>query len=161
MAVDYGLSIGMDKTDLILALLMVQFIGFPSALIFGKVAQVWHPKTGIYICIGTYIVAIIWAAFMQYGYEFYVLAGLIGIVQGGIQALSRSYFATLIPQSRAGEFFGFYNLLGKFAGLLGPLFIAAFGYMSGSSRIGIASLLILFLAGGLLLSRVKPEAVRS
>ena len=155
MAVDYGLSIGIGAGDLIGALLLVQFIGFPAALIMGKIAKRFSPKTGIYICIVVYLVVIAFAAKMSSGKEFYVLAALIGLVQGGIQSLSRSFYARLTPKDRSGEFFGLYNLLGKFSGILGPIMVGQIGLLSGNSRIGIISISLLFLAGGIILSRCR------
>ncbi|OIP53473.1 MAG: MFS transporter, partial [Helicobacteraceae bacterium CG2_30_36_10] len=121
MAVDYGMALGFDSTNLILSLLMVQFIGFPATLLFAKLAQKWDTKKAIYLAIVMYIFIIFWAYRMQEVYEFYILALMIALVQGGIQALSRSYYSKMIPQEHSAEFFGFYNFLGKFAAILGPL----------------------------------------
>jgi UMF1 family MFS transporter len=155
MAVDYGLSIGIGAGDLIGALLLVQFIGFPAAILMGKIARRFSPKTGIYICIGVYLIVIMLAAKMSSGREFYVLAGMIGLVQGGIQSLSRSFYARLTPKDRSGEFFGLYNLLGKFSGILGPVMVGQIGLLTGNSRIGIVSISLLFLLGGGILSRCR------
>ncbi len=158
MAVDYGMALGFPSSSLIVALLIVQFIGFPCAYIFGRAASVVHPKTGIFIAISVYIVAICWAMNMREAWEFYVLAGLIGTVQGGIQALSRSFYARLIPAERSGEFYGFYNLLGKFAGLLGPALMGITALATGSSRLALIPVLVLFLLGALFLSKVREES---
>lgn len=157
MAVDYGMSIGLATSDLILALLIVQFIGFPSALLFGKITRVMHPRKGIFVCIGIYLFAAAWAFQMDSSMEFYLLAALIGLVQGGIQALSRSYYTRLIPEGKSGEFFGYYNLLGKFSGILGPLLIGGISVLTGSNRIGILSISLIFIAGGLVLLKVRDE----
>lgn len=151
MAVDYGLSIGFKSSDLILALLLVQFVGFPCALLFGKFSSRFHPKRAIFFAIAVYLFILFWATQMSAVWEFYFLAVLIGTVQGGIQALSRSYFARLIDEERAGEFYGFYNLLGKFTGLIGPALMGFTGLLFASPRVGILSVTILFLAGGFLL----------
>jgi UMF1 family MFS transporter len=120
MAVDYGMSLGFAANDLLLALLVTQFVGFPAALVFGRLGQRLGPRKGIYIAIGVYVAATFWGINMTRKEEFYVLAVVIGLVQGGIQALSRSYYARLIPADKPAEFFGFYNMLGKFAAIIGP-----------------------------------------
>jgi MFS transporter, UMF1 family len=151
MAVDYGISIGLKPGALVLALLMVQFIGFPTTLLFGRLSTRVHPKHAILACIAAYVVGVIGAARMTHVSEFFALAALIGCVQGGIQSLSRSYFSRLIPSGKSAQFFGFYNLMGKFSGLVGPVLIGAVGVQSGSSRLGILSLALLFVAGGFFL----------
>ena len=158
MAVDYGMSIGLDPNDLIVALLVTQFVGFPAAIAFGKLGEKLGAKTGIPIGLGVYGAVTVWAAFMDHTWEFYALAVVIGLVQGGVQALSRSLYARLIPPSRASEFFGFYNMLGKFAAVLGPLIVGFTAELSGSPRLSILALLVLFLAGAILLARVDVAA---
>ncbi|WP_434657655.1 MFS transporter [Sulfurimonas sp. NW9] len=150
MAVDYGMALGFDSSKLIMALLIVQFVGFPATLIVAKLADIWDTKKVIYLCIAVYIFIIVYAAMMEDVYEFYILAILIALVQGGIQALSRSYYAKMIPQKYAAEFFGFYDLLGKFAVIIGPLLVAFVALFSHNSRLSIASVAILFILGGLL-----------
>lgn len=158
MAVDYGVSIGLPAGHLIAALLLVQFVGFPCAYLFARWSHRFHPRQGIYFSILIYCVTVTWAARMQEVWEFFVLAFLIGTVQGGIQALSRSYFSRLIPAEKSGEFYGFYNLLGKFSGLIGPLLMGLSGVVTGSSRAGILSLLLLFVGGALVLRRVPSDS---
>ena len=176
MAVDYGMSIGFDSNDLIIALLITQFVGFPCALFFGKLGQMWSVKKSIYIAIGIYMLVTLWGSMMTYKQEFYILAVIIGMVQGGIQALSRSYYSRLIPNNRFAEFYGFYNMLGKFAAILGPVLIGFVGLMARyilmppsptpeqfvhvsrlASRWGIASILLLFIIGATLLFFVDEE----
>jgi MFS transporter, UMF1 family len=157
MAVDYGMSLGFKASDLIVALLIVQFIGFPCAYLFGVLAKRLHPKKGIYFSIVVYIGTVLWAMNMHEVWEFYVLAGLIGLVQGGIQALSRSYYSRLIPEGRSGEFYGFYNLLGKFTGLLGPALMGITALVSGSSRLALLPVLVIFVLGGLVLRFVQED----
>ncbi len=176
MAVDYGMSIGFDSNDLIIALLITQFVGFPCALFFGKLGQMWSVKKSIYIAIGIYVLVTLWGSMMTYKQEFYILAVIIGMVQGGIQALSRSYYSRLIPNNRFAEFYGFYNMLGKFAAILGPVLIGFVGLMARyilmppsptpeqfvhvsrlASRWGIASILLLFIIGATLLFFVDEE----
>jgi UMF1 family MFS transporter len=157
MAVDYGMALGFDSKNLIMALLIVQFIGFPATLLFAKLAQFWDTKKVIFLAIGIYLFIIIWATMMKEVYEFYVLALMIALVQGGIQALSRSYYSKMIPEEHAAEFFGFYNFLGKFAAILGPLLVALVALFSQNSRIAIASVAILFIAGATLLYFVDEK----
>jgi len=158
MAVDYGLSLGFDRNSLIVALLITQFTGFPSALAFGWFGGRYGPKAGIYTGLLVYIIVTFWASVMESATEFYYLAFSIGLAQGGIQALSRSMYARMIPVGRSAEFFGFYNMLGKFAAIIGPVMIGWIGVLSGNPRIGILSLLVLFVAGGGILMKVRMPA---
>lgn len=155
MAVDFGLSIGFQPKDLIAALLLVQFIGFPSALFFGRYASRFGSKRLIQICIGAYAAATVLAAFMDQAWHFYALAVFIGLVQGGVQALSRSLFSRMIPPLKAGEYFGVMNLIGRFAAIFGPFLVARMTWISGNHRIGLMSLLILFAGGSWLLAKVR------
>ena len=176
MAVDYGLSLGFKDTDLIVALLIVQFVGFPAALIFGKLGEKWSVRKSIYLAIVIYMVIVLWGTMMTQKIEFYILAIAIGLVQGGIQALSRSYYARLIPKNQAAEYYGFYNMLGKFAVILGPALMGVVGLIARrmlmppaptpeqvtaigqlAARWGIASILILFLLGAILFYFVDEE----
>ncbi|GAA0693393.1 MFS transporter [Marinobacterium maritimum] len=154
MALDYGLSIGLNSKDLIRALLITQFIGFPAAILFGRIGEKIGAKHGILIALGVYILVTIFSAFMDAAWQFYLLAVVIGLVQGGVQALSRSVYARMVPPEYTAEFFGFYNMMGKFAAVLGPALIGWVAMMSGSNRIGILSLVILFAAGSYLLWQV-------
>jgi len=155
MAVDYGLSLGFNQNDLILALLLTQFTGFPSALLFGRLGSRFGAKAGIFTGLSIYVLVTVWASVMTTAAEFYYLAVLIGLAQGGVQALSRSLYARMIPAGRSAEFFGFYNMLGKFAAIVGPVMMGWIGILSGNPRTGILSLLILFMAGGVILMKVK------
>ena len=157
MAVDYGLSLGFGHKDLILALLVTQFVGFPAALAFGRIGNRFGPKAGIFLALVIYLIVTLRGAMMDTVAEFYALAVAIGLAQGGIQSLSRSLFARMIPAGRTAEFFGFYNMLGKFAAILGPVMMGWVGSLAGSPRVGILSLLVLFVAGALMLSRVKVD----
>jgi UMF1 family MFS transporter len=160
MAVDYGLSLGFSSDSLIVALLITQFVGFPAAIAFGWLGKRIGPKRGIYIAIAVYTVIVVWASRMDSELEFYGMAIVIGLVQGGIQSLSRSLYARIIPPDKSAEFFGFYNMLGKFAAVLGPVMVGWVGMASGSPRIGILTLLLLFGLGAFFLSRVDLEEGR-
>ncbi|MCW8906269.1 MAG: MFS transporter [Sedimenticola sp.] len=160
MAVDYGLSLGFDANGLIVALLITQFVGFPAAILFGHLGERYGTRQGIFLAIGVYLVIILWAYQMSREWEFYLLAVAIGLVQGGIQALSRSFYVRLIPRDKPAEFFGFYNMLGKFAAVLGPLLMGAVSVTTGSPRLSMLSVALLFVAGALLLRQVDEEAGR-
>lgn len=157
MAVDYGMSIGLDSNSLILALLITQFIGFPAAIAFGKIGEKLGTKTGIFIGIGVYIAVTVWRFFMKRESEFYALAIAIGLVQGGVQSLSRSFYTRLIPENKAAEFFGFYNMLGKFAAVIGPALIGWFSVITHSPRYSILSIIVLFISGAAILYFVNEK----
>ena len=123
LAVDYGIRLGFESSQLVLALLLVQFVAFPSALFFGWAAKYVGVKRGILIALSVYMLTTIWASRIVEVWEFFGLAIVIGLVQGGVQSLSRSLYARIIPADKTGEFFGFYNMLGKFASVLGPVFV--------------------------------------
>ena len=159
MAVDYGLSLGFPQQSLIAALLIVQFVGFPAALAFGWIGQRIGARAGIFIAIGIYAAATVAAYRMREITHFYLLAGTIGLVQGGIQSLSRSYYASLVPEGKQGEFFGFYNMMGKFAAVLGPTIVGITALLTGDTRVGMLSILVLFVGGAALLTRV--DSVRA
>ncbi len=156
MAVDYGLSLGFPQQSLIGALLITQFVAFPAALAFGALGSRIGARNGIFIAIAIYAITTVAAYWMRDVTHFYLLAGVIGLVQGGIQSLSRSYYATLIPEGKQGEFFGFYNMMGKFAAVLGPLVVGVTALLTGSTRAGILSILVLFVSGAILLARARP-----
>ncbi|MGM0428433.1 MAG: MFS transporter, partial [Thermodesulfobacteriota bacterium] len=165
MAVDYGMSIGLASRHLMVALLITQFVGFPSAIGFGYLGQRIGAKQAIFAAIAVYLFVSVWGAFMQTSSEFYMLAIMIGLVQGGIQAMSRSYYARLIPAGKSAEYFGFYNMLGKFSAIMGPalmggvgLFIRWCGLSSDTaSRMSIISISVFFIAGGVLLCFVDEK----
>jgi UMF1 family MFS transporter len=150
--------LGLEQASLITALLLTQFVAFPAALAFGALGQRIGPKPGILIGIAVYLAALVYAwRFLQDEGDFYVLAVAIGLVQGGVQSLSRSLYARLVPPSKTAEFFGFFNMVGKFATIFGPLLIAFTPMVvpGATDRDGILSLSVLFLVGGFLLSRVR------
>ncbi|MDK2970643.1 MAG: transporter, family [Candidatus Sumerlaeota bacterium] len=158
MAVKFGHDLGFETGTLIGALLLTQFVGFPAALLYGWLGEKIGTQRAILIGIAVYGATTIASVFMSAPIHFYALAVTIGLVQGGVQALSRSYFGRLIPVEKAGEFFGFYNMLGKFAAILGPTLMGIGGLMLGR-RYSIVMLLVLFVVGGWLLTRVRePKA---
>ena len=157
MAVDYGMSLGFAANSLIVALLIVQFVGFPAAVLYGKLGEKLGTKRSILLGIAVYIGVTIWGRFMDSTGEFYLLAVAIGLVQGGVQALSRSFYARIIPPSRAAEFFGFYNMLGKFAAVIGPILMGLVSALTGNPRHSILSIAVLFLAGGIILYFVDEK----
>lgn len=158
MAVDYGAALGFRPESLITALLMTQFIGFPAAVAFGYIGERWGTLRGIFLALFVYMGVTCWGYWLQSEWQFYVMACVIGLVQGGIQSLSRAYYARIIPQDKAAEFFGFYNMMGKFAAILGPLLVAWTAGLTGDSRLAIISILLLFAAGAIVLARVARHA---
>ena len=161
MAVDYGLSQGLSATDVTGAILLTNFIGFPAAIGFGALGQRLGARQAIYLALGVYIVATLLAVFLTTVLEFYALAATIGLVQGGVQSLSRSLYARLIPPDRSGEYFGFFNMLGKFSSMLGPVLAGTAALVTGSQRVGILSILVLFVSGLWLLTRVRVPTARA
>jgi UMF1 family MFS transporter len=157
MAVDYGMSIGLEPKSLITALLITQFVAFPAALAFGWLGKRWGTRNALLLAIGVYLVTTIWAYWLDSVAEFYAMAVVIGLVQGGVQSLSRSFYGRLVPPDKSGEFFGFFNLIGKFGAVVGPLLTGGVALVTGSSRVAILSLVVLFVAGGALL-RLVPDA---
>jgi len=160
MAVDYGMSIGLDPDRLIVALLVVQFVGFPAALVFGKLGQKLGPRTGIYAGIVVYILMTVWAYYLDSEMEFFGMAVAIGLVQGGVQSLSRSFYTRIIPEGQSAEFFGFYNMVGKFAAVLGPFLVGWLALITGDSRKGIFAITVLLVIGGFFLFFVDEEKGR-
>jgi MFS transporter, UMF1 family len=155
MAVDYGLSLGLEQKSLITALLIVQFVGFPAALAFGWLGDRIGARAGIFIAIAVYAGVSVYAYFLDSERDFYVLAIVIGLVQGGIQSLSRSLYGRLVPPGKAGEFFGFYNMVGKAAAVLGPLLTGTVALLTRDSRLAIVSIVVLFVIGATFLARVE------
>ena len=151
------MSLGFDENSLILALLIVQFVGFPAAILYGKLGEKLGTKRSILLGIVIYIGVAFWGRFMDSSGEFYVLAVAIGLVQGGVQALSRAFYSRIIPAHRAAEFFGFYNMLGKFAAAIGPILMGLVGVLTGNPRHSILAIVVLFLAGGIILSLVDEK----
>ncbi|MCP4751246.1 MAG: MFS transporter [Proteobacteria bacterium] len=154
MAVDYGMSLGFPSSSLIVALLVVQFVAFPAALAYNWFGSKIGVKQAILIAILAYGCITFLGYFMREEWHFYALAVMIGLFQGGIQALSRSLYTRLIPAEKSAQFFGFYNMLGKFAAVFGPAMMGTTTLLTGNIRYGILSILILFVLGGILLLKV-------
>jgi len=147
MAVNYGLTLGFSSSDLLVALLVTQFVSFPGTLIILKISESFSIENAIMFCLLVYLGITYLAYNLHSAQQFYIIAVLIGFAQGGIQALSRSYYASLIPSNRSSEYFGIYNMLGKFAALLGPIVVGLVTFYTYDSRIGIASIAIFFIVG--------------
>lgn len=157
MAVDYGMSLGFEANSLIVALMITQFVGFPAAIAFGKMGERLGTKKAILMGIAVYIGVTVWAMFMEKTVEFYGLAVVVGLVQGGVQSLSRSFYSRIIPANKSAEFFGFYNMLGKFAAVIGPFLVGWVGVLTDNPRIAIFSIIILFISGGVILYMVDEK----
>lgn len=154
MATRYGGEVGIETNSMILALLLTQFVAFPFAIFAGRLARKYNPLTIIQVFIGIYVGCCLFAFNLEHAWQFWVLAVFVGLAQGGIQALSRSYFGKLIPKESSNEYFGFFDIFGKFADFLGPLIISVFAYFN-LSKYGILSLVVLFILGFVLLVKVK------
>ncbi len=157
MAVDYGISIGFPSSSLIVALLMVQFVAFPATLGFNWFAGKIGPKHAVLVAIFAYSCITVLGAFMTQTWHFYALAVAIGLFQGGIQAISRSLYSRLIPSEKSAQFYGLFNMMGKFAAVIGPAMMGTITLVTGSNRIGILSILVLFVSGFIILLRVNFE----
>lgn len=161
MSVAYGDEIGINMTDMIIALIITQFVGIPFSFLFGSLAKKLGTKRSIMLALSVYFVISIGGYFMQTETHFYILAFLVGTVQGGSQALSRSLFGAMVPKHKTAEFFGFFSTSSKFAGIAGPLLFGVVSQIAGQSRLSIVSLVIFFIVGGFLLTRVdEAEGIR-
>lgn len=158
MAGTYGDDMGIEAVDLLIILLATQFVAFPFALLYGKLSERFTGKKMLYVAISIYIFICIYAYQMDTVLEFWILAMLVASSQGGIQALSRSYFGKLIPKENSNEFFGFYNIFGKFAAILGPVLLGVITQITGHSKYGVLSISGLFIIGLLVLIKVPNPA---
>ena len=159
MSTAYGTDLGLSSTELIIALLAVQIVAAPFAVLFGKLANKFGAKKLIYVGIIIYMLVCIYAMFFETIVDFWILAMLVASAQGGIQALSRSYFAQMVPKEKSNEFFGFYNIFGRFAAVTGPFLVGVMTQLTGSTSFGVFSLVILFAIGLVVLFFVpKTEA---
>jgi UMF1 family MFS transporter len=165
MAVNFGQRLGFEDKDLVTALMITNYVGFPATLLFGFIAHRMGMKKAIYGGVAVYIVVVCWAVFLKDVRQFYAMSITIGMVQGGVQSISRSLYASLIPKELAGEFFGFYNMLTKFAHVLGPVLIGIVVFFSDDPKFILVAVLPMFVLGALLLGRVEspdeePSALR-
>jgi MFS transporter, UMF1 family len=158
LAVVYGSEIGIKREVMIASIVIVQFVGIPCAFLFGAIAGRIGAKLSILIGLLVYAGICVFGYYMKTSTQFVILAILVGLVQGGTQALSRSLFATLIPKDKSGEFFGFFGVAEKFAGIFGPAVFLVVHLVSGSSRNSILSVIAFFVVGGLLLTLVDVAA---
>lgn len=158
MSTAYGTDLGIGATTLLIVLFVTQIVAAPFAIIYGRLSKRFTGKKMLYVGIFVYIIVCIYAFFMKTEMDFWILAMLVATSQGGIQSLSRSYFAKLVPKEKSNEFFGFYNIFGKFASVMGPLLVGVTAQLTGSSSYGVFSLVILFIIGGVVLKFVpEPE----
>jgi len=159
MAVDFGAKLGFSTGTLIGALMMVQFLSFPAAIVFGRIAGRIGTRRAIYLGLFVFVLVTCWAYVLRTELQFFLMAVMVALVQGGVQSLSRSFFSRLIPRERAGEYFGFYNMLGKFAAVLGPLTVGVVARVTGDPHLSILALILFFAAGAALLARVREPAI--
>ena len=158
MAVNFGQRLGFSQTDLVKALLITNFVGFPATLAYGVLGHRFGPKVALYIALLVYIFVACWAVFLRDVSQFYAMAITIGCVQGGVQGMSRSLYASLIPADKSGEFFGFYNMLTKLAHVIGPTLVGIGVMISDDPKFMLITLIPLFLSGGAILSRVREKS---
>ncbi len=161
MAVNFGQRLGFSSADLVTALLITNFVGFPATLAYGALGHRFGEKNALYLGLVVYISVACWAAFLDDVRQFYAMAITIGMVQGGVQGMSRALYASLIPPERSGEFFGFYNMLTKFAHILGPFLVFMVAMFSDEPKYILAALIPLFIAGMVALTRVKQDGERA
>ena len=147
MATAYGTALGLDTTGLLLALLVTQIVAFPSALIFGRLSNRYPSAKLIPVCIAAYAGIAVFAFFLTQQWQFWVLAVIVGMFQGGVQALSRSHFAKIIPPEKSGEYFGLFDICGKGASFLGTMIVSVGSQLTGSANVGVGSLILLFIVG--------------
>ena len=147
MATAYGTALGLDTPGLLLALLVTQIVAFPSALIFGRLSAKYPSTTLIPVCIAAYAGIALFAFFLTQQWQFWVLAFVVGMFQGGVQALSRSHFAKIIPPEKSGEYFGLFDICGKGASFLGTMIVSVGSQLTGSANVGVGSLIVLFIVG--------------
>ena len=153
MATAYGTALGLDTTGLLLALLVTQIVAFPSALVFGRLSAKYPARKLIPVCISAYVGIAVFAFFLKYQWQFWVLAVVVGMFQGGVQALSRSHFAKIIPPEKSGEYFGLFDICGKGASFLGTMIVSVGTQLTGSANVGVGSIAVLFVIGQILFNK--------
>lgn len=161
MATAFGMDIGMSVNMMMLVLVVLQLIAFPCSLIYGKLAGKFSARTMILVGIITYCFVSIYAVFIRSSLDFWILAILVGSAQGGIQALSRSYYGKLIPKANSAEYYGIYNIFGRISSIFGPLLIAIIGTLTKNTRYGVLSLILLFIIGAVLFVKVDNKKLSS
>ena len=147
MATAYGTALGLDSTGLLLALLVTQLVAFPFAILFGRLSKRYDTEKMILICIAAYFGIAVFAMFLKEQWQFWFLAILVGMFQGGIQALSRSYFTKIIPAEKTGEYFGLMDICGKGASFLGTIVISLVSQLTGQVNIGVGAISLFFILG--------------
>ncbi|MEE0845210.1 MAG: MFS transporter [Eggerthellaceae bacterium] len=161
MSTSYGTDLGIDSTQLVLALLVTQFVAFPAAIVYGRLSGRYGTKRMLLVAIFAYFCIVLFAAFfLRSATEFWILAICVGLFQGGIQALSRSEFGKLIPKDNANEYYGFFDIFGKYAAVMGTFLVSVFTQITGSSSLGVLSIAMLFLVGFFLLLRMPAKGGR-
>ena len=158
MSTSYGTDLGIDATQLVFALLMTQFVAFPSAIAYGKLAGKFGTRKMLCIAVFAYLCITLFAAFLlRSALEFWILAFAVGLFQGGVQALSRSEFGKLIPKEHANEYYGFFDIFGKYAAILGTFLMSVFTQVTGNASLGVLSIAVLFIMGIVFLVRMPKE----
>jgi UMF1 family MFS transporter len=155
MAATYGRDVGIQASNLLVILLVVQIVAFPSAIIYGKCAEIFGGRKMLYFGIGMYTIITLFASGMSSAVHYRIVAVMVGTSQGGSQAISRSFFSKIIRPEKSAECFGFYNIIGKFAAILGPFLVAITSQVTHSSRLGVLSIMVLFITGAAILTRVR------
>ena len=158
MATAYGTALGLDSTGLLLALLVTQIVAFPAALVFGRLSRKAQSSKLLMVCIGAYFLIALYGVILSEQYQFWILAVAVGMFQGAIQSLSRSYFVKIIPADKSGEYFGLYDICGKGASFAGTMLVSIISQLSGSVNIGVGALSVMFLAGMLLFLKADRTA---
>ncbi|MDD6860358.1 MAG: MFS transporter, partial [Collinsella sp.] len=156
MATSYGSALGIDSTQLVLALLVTQFVAFPSAIIYGKLAGRVGTLNMILVAVAAYMGIVLFAAFfLKTAFEFWVLAIMVGLFQGGVQALSRSYFGRIIPKEKSNEYYGFFDIFGRYASVMGTFLVSVVTSLTGNPSLGVLSIAVLLVVGFMLLARLS------
>jgi len=159
MSTAYGSDLGISSTNLLIILFVTQAVAAPFSILFGRLSEKFSGKKMLYVGIIVYIIICIYAFFLKTTIDFWILAMLVATSQGGIQSLSRSFYAKLVPKEKSNEFFGFYNIFGKFASIMGPLLVGLTAQMTGRSNMGVFSLIILFVIGIIILTKVSEPKI--
>ena len=160
MATTYGAALGLDSTGLLLALLVTQIVAFPFAILFGRLAQKYNTETLITVCIAAYFGIAVFAMFLHTQTQFWILAVLVGMFQGGVQALSRSYYTRIIPAEQSGEYFGLMDICGKGASFVGTTLVSVVSQLTGDINKGVGMIAVLFVIGMILFRKAVAVSAR-